>query len=86
MLSVVWGNTPNVVLMDQDPSLPAEISEKQTLLKSLPAGDEELYTTYKKLEAHLEFLQLQEVRTAIALANVTRMQLPSSVSNDMSPK
>ena len=43
--------------------MPQEISEKQALLKSLPIGDEELYTTYKKLEAHLEFLQLQEVRT-----------------------
>jgi hypothetical protein len=45
----------------QDPSLPAQIQEKQTLLSSLPKNDEELYTTWKKLEAHLEFLELQEV-------------------------
>jgi 26S proteasome regulatory subunit T3 len=31
------------------------------LLKSLPAGDEELYSTWKRLEAHQEFLNLQEV-------------------------
>lgn len=45
----------------QDPSLPEQISEKQTLLKSLPVGDEGLYSTHKRLEAHLAFLNLQEV-------------------------
>jgi hypothetical protein len=33
----------------------------KTLFKSLPSGDEELYTNWKKLEAHLEFLNVQEV-------------------------
>jgi hypothetical protein len=30
------------------------------LLQALPSGDEELYTRFKKLEAHREFLNLQE--------------------------
>ena len=46
----------------KDPSLPSQISEKQALFSSLPASDEELYSTWKRLEAHKEFLQLQEVR------------------------
>ena len=45
----------------QEPTLPAQISEKQALLSSLPTGDEELYSTWKRLEAHKEFLELQEV-------------------------
>ncbi|KAJ9096349.1 26S proteasome regulatory subunit 6B [Naganishia friedmannii] len=36
------------------------INEKHSLLNSLPAGDEELYSKWKKLEAHREFLGLQE--------------------------
>jgi 26S proteasome regulatory subunit T3 len=48
-------------LTTQDPTLPSQLSEKQALLNSLPASDEELYSTWKRLEAHKEFLQLQEV-------------------------
>jgi hypothetical protein len=47
--------------LSQDPSIEQQINEKQTLFKSLPSGDEELYTNWKKLEAHLEFLNVQEV-------------------------
>ncbi|KAJ9112803.1 26S proteasome regulatory subunit 6B [Naganishia adeliensis] len=36
------------------------MNEKQSLLNSLPAGDEELYSKWKRLEAHREFLGLQE--------------------------
>jgi len=45
----------------QDRTLAAQISEKQALYSSLPSSDDELYTTWRKLEAHREFLQLQEV-------------------------
>jgi len=45
----------------QDPSIQQPASEKQELLKSLPAGDEELYSTWRRLEAHQEFLTIQEV-------------------------
>ncbi|KAI5451799.1 26S proteasome regulatory subunit 6B [Naganishia albida] len=44
----------------EEPTLHAEVNEKQSLLNSLPAGDEELYSKFKKLEAHREFLGLQE--------------------------
>ncbi|WWD01241.1 26S protease regulatory subunit 6B [Kwoniella sp. B9012] len=44
----------------EDPTLPSQISEKQALLNSLPTSDEELYSTWKKLEGHREFLELQE--------------------------
>lgn len=54
-------------LTKQDPTLPSQLSEKQALLNSLPASDEELYSTWKRLEAHKEFLQLQEVRPASCL-------------------
>ncbi|KAJ9104221.1 26S proteasome regulatory subunit 6B [Naganishia cerealis] len=47
-------------LLRADPTLQAEVSEKHSLLNSLPAGDEELYSKWKKLEAHREFLGLQE--------------------------
>lgn len=50
-----------VKLMLQDPTLAAQLSDKQALYASLPASDDELYTTWRKLEAHREFLQLQEV-------------------------
>ena len=45
----------------QDSTIPSQASEKQALLKSLPSRDEELYSTWKRLEAHREFLELQEV-------------------------
>lgn len=45
----------------QEPTLQSEVNEKHSLLNSLPAGDEELYSKWKKLEAHREFLGLQEV-------------------------
>lgn len=44
----------------QEPTIHQEVKEKQTLLQALPIGDEELYTRFKKLEAHREFLNLQE--------------------------
>ncbi|KAJ9127462.1 26S proteasome regulatory subunit 6B [Naganishia onofrii] len=44
----------------QEPTLQSEVNEKHSLLNSLPAGDEELYSKWKKLEAHREFLGLQE--------------------------
>ncbi|EKD03530.1 endopeptidase [Trichosporon asahii var. asahii CBS 8904] len=44
----------------EDPTLAAQLSDKQALYASLPASDDELYTTWRKLEAHREFLQLQE--------------------------
>lgn len=52
------------ILIQQDPTLPAQISEKQTLLNSLPSTDDELYSTWRRLEAHKEFLELQEVGRA----------------------
>ena len=45
----------------QDSTIQAQASEKQALLNSLPSSDEELYSTWKRLEAHKEFLELQEV-------------------------
>jgi peptidoglycan hydrolase CwlO-like protein len=45
----------------QDPTLQSQVAEKKVLFSSLPASDEELYSTWKRLEAHKEFLQLQEV-------------------------
>ena len=44
----------------QVPTIKEEVKEKQTLLQALPTGDEELYSRWKKLEAHREFLSLQE--------------------------
>ncbi|BEI79565.1 hypothetical protein CcaverHIS002_0100940 [Cutaneotrichosporon cavernicola] len=44
----------------EDPTLAAQLSEKQALYSTLPKNDDELYTTWRKLEAHREFLQLQE--------------------------
>lgn len=46
----------------QEPTLASQATEKQALINSLPVGDDELYSTWKKLEAHKEFLHLQEVR------------------------
>lgn len=46
----------------QDLLLLAQISEKQAPF-NLPLRDEELYSTWKRLEAHKEFLELQEVRS-----------------------
>ena len=37
-----------------------QVKEKKSLLQTLPSGDEELYSRFKKLEAHREFLSLQE--------------------------
>ena len=62
--------------------MPRDISEKQTLLKSLPVGDEELYTTYKKLEAHLEFLQLQEVCFGPRIASQPELKDVEGLNND----
>lgn len=49
----------------QDSTIPSQATEKQALLNSLPSGDEELYSTWKRLEAHKEFLELQEVNALI---------------------
>lgn len=46
----------------QESTIESQAIEKQALLASLPIGDDELYSTWKKLEAHKEFLHLQEVR------------------------
>lgn len=56
-----------VQFLYQEPTLHAEVNEKQSLLNSLPTGDEELYSKWKKLEAHREFLGLQEVRCVVLL-------------------
>jgi hypothetical protein len=45
----------------QDPTFQSVLSEKKQLLKDLPAGEEELYGKWKRLEGHEEFLDLQEV-------------------------
>ncbi|KAH8083052.1 P-loop containing nucleoside triphosphate hydrolase protein [Filobasidium floriforme] len=47
-------------IQKEEPTIHQEVKEKQTLLQALPTGDEELYTRFKKLEAHREFLNLQE--------------------------
>ncbi|CAD6587790.1 MAG: 26S proteasome regulatory subunit 6B [Tremellales sp. Tagirdzhanova-0007] len=44
----------------EDSTIPSQALEKQALLESLPPGDEELYSTWKRLEAHKDFLELQE--------------------------
>ena len=50
----------------QDSTIPSQALEKQALLESLPPGDEELYSTWKRLEAHKDFLELQEVITMMS--------------------
>ena len=45
----------------QEPTILQEVKEKQTLLQSLPEDDQ--YSKYKKLEAHRDFLSLQEAST-----------------------
>ncbi|ORX33430.1 putative endopeptidase [Kockovaella imperatae] len=44
----------------EEPTLQSQVSEKQALLNSLPQGDEDLYSTWRRLEAHQDFLTLQE--------------------------
>lgn len=67
-----------VQFLFQEPTLHAEVNEKQSLLNSLPAGDEELYSKWKKLEAHREFLGLQEVRCVVLLVRGRVMAYSSS--------
>lgn len=47
--------------MNQEPTLQSQAIEKQAVIGAMPIGDDELYSTWKKLEAHKEFLHLQEV-------------------------
>jgi 26S proteasome regulatory subunit T3 len=50
----------------------APSSEKQVMLNSLPTSDEELFTAWKRLEAHKEFIALQEVRCVPFDFNLSR--------------
>lgn len=54
----------------QDPTLAAQLADKQALISSLPASDDELYTAWRKLEAHRDFLQLQEVSASVPVTNI----------------
>jgi hypothetical protein len=56
-----WVRLRRGLLTPQDSALAAQISDKQALYSSISTSDDELYTTWRKLEAHREFLQLQEV-------------------------
>ena len=48
-------------LTRQEPTISEVIAEREALLASLFSNDDELYSIWKRLEAHKEFLQLQEV-------------------------
>lgn len=50
-----------IEIQKEDPTFASQVQEKRELLESLPANDELLYSKWKRLEAHKDFLSLQEV-------------------------
>jgi 26S proteasome regulatory subunit T3 len=52
------------------------------LLQALPTGDEELYTRFKKLEAHREFLNLQEASPYLVYHVALQPGLRTNQSDD----